>query len=341
MDLRELTGKQKAEYNKHVTHLMQSWEWGEFRRSLGGHLKRFGIYENGKMVRAFQMTFHKIPFTPYFVGYFAKGPLPDKELIDAVKKIAVKECCAFVKIEPDILQDRGIRVDPRLKVSPKPLFTKYNFLLDLTKPEEDILKNMHPKTRYNIKIAQKHGVVVEERTDDEALQIYLKLYFDTTKRQGFLGHDEVYHRKVWEEMTKRKMVRLLIAFYTQEGTKKRLPLNAWMLVNFKDTLYYPYGGSSTEHKNVMAPVLVAWEAVRLGKKMGLKTFDLWGAADPKAGESDPYFGFTRFKAGLGGKLVEYIGTYDLVLNPYIYNVFTPIDKFTSLKVLLLKMAGRA
>ncbi len=336
MDLREITDNQKAQYNRLVTHLMQSWEWGEFRRSLGGKVKRFGLYKNGELARAFQITFHPIPFTPYFVGYFAKGPLPDKELIDAVSKIAQEEHCAFIKIEPNILSSEKGRIDPRLKVSPRPLFTRFNFLLDLTKPEDELLKNMHPKTRYNIKVAQKHGVVVEERTDEDALQIYLKLYFETTQRQGYLGHNENYHRQVWQALKGQKMARLLIAFYAPPREKKRLPLNAWMLVNFKDTLYYPYGGSSVEYRNVMAPVMAAWEAVKLGKRMGLKTFDLWGAADPSAGENDPYYGFTRFKAGLGGKSVEYLGSFDLVQNSLLYYAFYMIDRSQPVKLALLK-----
>ena len=130
------------------------------------------------------------------------------------------------------------------------------------------------------------------------------------------------------------MARLLIAFYQEK------PVVAWMLSNFQDTLYYPYGGSSLEHREVMASNLVAWEAIRLGKKLKLKKFDLWGALSPDANPSDPWYGFHKFKQGYGGKLVEYIGTYDLVFNWPIYWVFTAIDKLMPLKVLLLKLAGR-
>jgi len=216
------------------------------------------------------------------------------------------------------------------RVSPKPLFTKYNFILDLTKPEEELLKNMHPKTRYNIKLAQKHEVKVEERTDDEAFKIYLKLYFETTKRQGYHGHNEHYHRKAWETLKKADMARLLIASYRNE------PLTAWMLLNFKDTLYYPYGGSSKAHPEVMANNLTAWEAIRLGKKNGFKIFDMWGALAPDARESDPWYGFHRFKAGYGPIHVEYVGTYDLILKPSLYNTLNIADK---MRWMFLRMRG--
>ncbi|MDO8498484.1 MAG: peptidoglycan bridge formation glycyltransferase FemA/FemB family protein [bacterium] len=344
MDLKLITEKQKKEYNKLVTHIMQSWEWGEFRKSLGTPLLRYGLYQNGNLTRVFQLTLHKIPLTSSFVAYLPKGPFPDEELAQALTKIAQEHHCAFVKLEPDINKfeipasptQRGERnskfeIGKQFKISPKPLFTKYNFILDLTQSEAEILSKMHPKTRYNIKVAQKHGVTVEERVDDAAFAIYLKLYFETTKRQGYFGHTPHYHQTVWQTLTKVGLARLLIASY------QNIPLNAWMLFNFKDTLYYPYGGSFTDYKNVMAPVLTAWEAIKVGKKMGLKKLDLWGALGPKADPHHPWYGFHSFKEKLGGELVENLGTYDLVLNPLLYQAFINIDKFTKLKVLLLKL----
>jgi len=330
MDLRPIADKQKSQYNKLVTHVIQSWEWGEFRKTLGIPLLRYGIYQNGKLTKVFQLTLHKIPFTNKYVGYLPKGPAPDKALAEALKKIGKEENCAFIKIEPDKKQSEFRVQSSEFRKSPKPLFTKYNFILDLTKSEEELLKNMHPKTRYNIKLAQKYQVKVEQSSDDEAFQIYLKLYFETTKRQGYHGHNKDYHKKVWATLKNAGMARILIASY-----KKQL-LTAWMLLNFKDTLYYPYGGSSKLHPEIMASNLVAWEAIKLGKKLKLKKFDMWGALGPDANYKDPWYGFHRFKKGYGGELVEYIGTYDLIFDWSLYILFTAIDRLTPLKVFLLK-----
>lgn len=332
MDLRLIEDNQKAKYNKLVTHVIQSWEWGEFRKSLGIPVLRYGLDTNGKLQKAFQLTLHKIPFTNQSVGYLPKGPQPDKELAQALKKIGKEQNCAFIKVEPEsLVPSSEFLVISDFHPSPKPLFTKYNFIIDLIKSEEELLKNMHPKTRYNIKLAQKHGVKVEQCSDDKAFEIYLKLYFDTTKRQGYHGHNEQYHRKVWQILKKAELATLLIAAYQDQ------PLTAWMLLKFKDTIYYPYGGSSIEHRGVMANNLVAWEAIRLGKKMGLKKFDMWGALGPDANPKDPWYGFHKFKQGYGGKLVEYIDTYDLVFNWPIYWVFTFIDTLMPLKIFLLKL----
>lgn len=336
MDLRKLTQKERDEYNKLVTHVIQSWEWGEFRESLGLPLLRYGIFKKGKLTKAFQLTLHKIPFTSQYVGYLPKGPAPDKELSEALEIIGKENRCAFIKVEPHIIStNKPYTVFPTFLPSPKPLFTKYNFLLDLGPTEEELLQKMHSKTRYNIRLAARKGVTTKVSTDDKDFEIFLKLHFDTTNRQGFHSHNASYHKKLWTQLKKANMARVLIGYY------KKKPLSAWLLFNFKDTLYYPFGASSIKHKEVMANNLVAWEAIRLGKKLKLKTFDMWGAAhSPNPDNSDPFYGFHTFKKGYGGKLVEYIGTFDLIFNSTLYFAFTYIDKFTKLKVFLLRLIVR-
>jgi len=212
-----------------------------------------------------------------------------------------------------------------------PLFTKYTFVLDLTKSEEELLKNMHPKTRYNIKVAQKHGVKVVEDNSDRAFKTYLKLTNETTKRQKFFAHTQEYHKLMWQTLkivnnkssivNKDKLAaHLLLAKYKKET------LVAWILFTFKETLYYPYGASSNEHKETMASNLIMWEAIKFGKKLGLAKFDMWGALGPNPDPKDPWYGFHKFKQGYGGKLVEFIGSYDLVINPILYELYKIADK---------------
>ncbi len=342
MDLRPISDDQKNAYNKVVTHVIQSWEWGEFRKALGLPLLRYGIYEKGQLVTAFQLTLHRIPYTKQYVGYMPKGPMPNKKLAEALQKIGKEHNCAFIKVEPNIqVKDAPLyAIHPSFQPSPKPLFTRHNFVLDITKSEQELLNQLHQKTRYNVRVAQKKSVVVEERTDDEAFEIYSKLYFETTRRQNYHGHDPHYHQTVWQLLKKAGIARLLIAFYRPEGEKERKPLTAWMLLKFKDTLYYPYGGSSVEHREVMSNNLVAWEAILLGKRLKCKYLDMWGAMGPNPDPNDPWYGFHRFKQGYGGELQEYIGTYDLVFNDILYWSFTSIDRFTKLKVLLLRLFGK-
>lgn len=334
MIIREVTDAEKSSYNKLVDHVIQSWEWGEFRKSTGLDLVRLGHFEGNKMVKAYQLTFHKVPMFSQNIGYLPKGPMPDNDMIRALTDLGRRKNAAFIKIEPNVVVnwDAGNRngsseqkmVDElkkfKLVVSKKSLFTKFNFIVDLARSNDQIMSSFSQKTRYNIGIAQKKGVEVYEGTEDADFEIYLKLYFDTTRRQKYFGHTIAYHKKVWEILKPAGMTRVLIAKYQGE------PLVAWMLLNFGDTLYYPYGGSSSKHREVMASNLVCFEAIALGKRIGLLNFDMWGALGPDANNSDSWFGFHRFKAGYGPRHVEYVGTFDLVLAPAIYNTLNLADR---------------
>lgn len=293
-----------------INHPLQSVAWEKFRKKTG--IKTV-------MIDGLLMTVHKVPHTPFNIGYLPKGPLPDQKLINELKETGNKENCIFIQLEPNVMKGSESKLQSDLKPAAHPLFTKYTFILDLTKSEDDLLKNMHHKTRYNIRVAQKRGVEVVEDNSEKAFEEYLKLTRETTKRQGFFAHSEKYHRLMWETL-KGKMAHLFLAKYEGEV------LVAWIVFVHNDTLYYPYGASSSEHREVMASNLMMWEVIRWGKKLGLKKFDMWGALSEHPNEKDPWFGFHRFKQGYGAQHVEFVGSYDLVIKPFWYEVYKIADK---------------
>lgn len=324
--------------NSNSIHPMQSLEWDEFRKKTGLKV----IRENG-----FQLTIHKIPHTPWTVGYLPKSPMPTKEIIAKLREIGKKEKCIFMQLEPNTEVENGkfkmenLILNSQLSIfnSFHPLFTKYTFVLDLTKSEEDLLRSMHPKTRYNIKIAQKHNVEIIEDNSDKAFEEYLKLTKETTRRQNFYAHTENYHRLMWETLRvhsskfivqssyDKLTAHLLLARYKPSTTNYQpITLAAWILFVYKDTLYYPYGASSSLHRETMASNLMMWEAIKFGKKLGLKKFDMWGALGPNPDKNDPWYGFHRFKEGYGGELIELVGSFDLVINPFLYTLYKVLDK---------------
>jgi lipid II:glycine glycyltransferase (peptidoglycan interpeptide bridge formation enzyme) len=287
----------KETFNKTASHPLQSWEWGDFRKTWGNQLVRFSFG---------QVTLHRIPLTPFKIGAFIKGPAPTRTMIDELKKLAKKEKVIFVKLEPNVLKnEKAIKLLKDSGAVPgRRLFTPTTFLIDLTKSEDGLLAGFHSKTRYNIRLAQKQGVTVEEDNSDSAFEKYLSLTEETAKRQGFYAHSKKYHRLMWEQLKPAGIAHLLVAKYKGET------ITAWILFSWRDFLYYPYGASTDKYKNVMSNNLIMWEAIRFGKSLGLTTFDLWGREEGK--------GFTRFKEGYGPKVVEFLGTWDLVISPLYY-----------------------
>lgn len=299
-------------WNTHVTHPLQSWEWGEFRKKMGIDVVR---------INGWQITFHPVPYTRWTIGYFPKGPKPTKEMLQKLKEIGESKHAIFIQIEPNVpkrseILDLGSNI---LKPSHRPLFTKYTFVLDLTPSEEELQKNLHPKTRYNIRVAQKHGVVISEDNSKNAFRAYLALTTQTTHRQGFYAHSPTYHEHMWTTMREAGIAHQFTASYQGEI------LAVWILFSWKNQLFYPYGASSRNHRETMAPTLLLWEIMRWAKNKGFTSLDLWGALGPDPDPTDPWFGFHRFKQGFNPKLVEFIGSYDLVVQPWAYTLYTFAD----------------
>ncbi len=308
----------------HVSHPLQSEAWGQFRSKMGIDVVR--IRPLGPELVEGQLTFHKIPCMPFTIGYFPKGPLPTQSMIEELTKIGKQKRAIFIQLEPNILSSAKLPNYQATKLLPShhPLFTKYTFVLDLTKSEEELLQTMHPKTRYNLKVAQKHGVVVNEDNSPEAFGEYLKLSTETKTRQGFYAHNETYHRSMWQTLRQSSRQALPIAhLFTAVYQGKTLA--AWIIFVWDKTIYYPYGSSSRENREVMAPTLLLWEIAKWGKQRGYQSFDLWGALGPKPDEHDPWYGFHRFKQGFNPNLVEFAGSYDLILNPLLYRIYTIMD----------------
>lgn len=314
----------KDSYNKIVSHIIQSWEWGDFRQKTGVDVVRLGRFEGKKLVEGLQITFHKIPHLPYYVGYCPKSGLPSKEILEVAAKIAREKKAILIKFEPNLEntgQDEAKKlISLGLRPSPKSVFANYTFVVDLSPSEEELLSLMHPKTRYNIRVAERHGVIVEEKNDKDSFKEFLKLQNQTASRNKFFVHPESYYLKMWEVLSKSDLVSLLVA------SLKKEVLTAWVIFKFKDTAYYPYGGSSLAHREAMASNLITWEALRFAKKNNFKIFDMWGAVAPGTPQSDPWYGFHRFKEGYGGRLVSFVGAYDLVINPKLYKIFIASDK---------------
>jgi len=317
-----LTDKDQKIYDSVIKHPFQTWEWGEFRKSQGHKIYRFGVFDDkNKIISAYTVNFHQIPKTKYSIGTILRGPVVDDNMLKNIKKIAVEQNAVFVKFEPNISkQDSSIQFS-NMVVSPKVAFYPYTFLIDLTKTEDQLLELMHPKTRYNIRIANRHGVEIKEMTNDKGFEIYLKLLFDTTKRQGFYLHTQKYHRDMWNMLKKTDIPHIMLAYYQGKV------LSAFMLFKLKDQIFYPYGASLDINREVMAPTLLMWESIKFGKKLNCRIFDMWGCLGPDAKESDNGFGFHRFKQGYGGQLFQYVGTYDFVINPTLYKLYNFIDKY--------------
>lgn len=306
-----------SEFDRVSPHPMQSWSWGVAREKMGVRVIRIGEYRKDALINVFQLTLHPIPLTQFTVGYLPRSVAPSQTILKFLRDWAKKNNVVFIKFEPYVEADKKTGNDSSFVRSTHPLFPTWTQILDIDKTEEEIMAKMHHKTRYNIRLATKRQVMVREESNDKGFADFSKLYFETTDRQKYYGHNMKYHQTIWNTL-KKDIAHLLIAYYDN------IPLAAYELFLFKDTLYYVYGGTSDLHRNLMASNLLMWETIRLGKRLGAKKLDMWGSLPPDYDPTHPWSGFTRFKEGYGTRFVEFMGSFDLVIYPLHYRIYNLI-----------------
>ena len=317
MDIKILPDDVKSSlFDSHANHPLQSYAWGEARKKMGIKVVRVGEYQSDKLINVYQLTLHPLIFN-LNIGYLPRSVMPSKAVIKFLLNWGKNNNVVFIKFEPYIekqLGEKQIKQFNNMVVSNHPLFPSWTQVLDLSMSEVDMMKHFHHKTRYNIRLAEKKGVVVKEMTNQVGFKIFSQLYFDTCKRQKYFGHTEKYHQIVFDTL-KNSQSHILIAFYNQ------IPLAAYHLFHYQDILYYVYGGTSDQYRNLMASNLLMWESIKLGKTLKAKTFDMWGSLPPDYSPTHSWSGFTRFKQGYGTKFVEMIVSYDLIINTILYSLY--------------------
>ncbi|AEE16799.1 lipid II:glycine glycyltransferase FemX [Treponema brennaborense] len=180
-------------------------------------------------------------------------------------------------------------------------------LLNLSHTEDELLENMKPKWRYNIRLAQKKGVAVRVGTPDD-IDIFYDLYKTTAERDGIAIHAKTYYRDLLER-SGGDDIRVTLYIASHEDT----PLAAIITLFSSREAVYLYGASSNEKRNLMPAYLLQWTAVCDAKKYGAAFYDFYGMP-PTDDESHPMHGLYRFKTGFGGTIVHRPGSIDVPLS---------------------------
>jgi len=303
MQLKEITTKEQWEEKMSLAtqaQFLQSWEWGEFQIRLKRKIWRLDI--NGEYVLVIKMP---LPLKNNYLYISRSAVKWTEEKFQVIKDIAVREKSLFIRLEPlshDLLVE-GFRTAGQIQ----PQKTLY---LDLQQDEASLLEQMHPKTRYNIRLAAKKGVQINLEHKAEGFAVFYDLLLDTYCRKKKNLHSREYYQCLYRD----HLAKIVYAEY--EG--KILCAN--MIIFYGDTVTYLHGGSSSADKSIMAPHLAQWETIKMAKSLGYKFYDFWGIDDQK------WPGVTRFKKGFGGFEVDYSGAWEYPLNKFLYFLYSIIKK---------------
>jgi len=304
-------------------HLLQSPLWGQFKAEFGWESEVF----SSQSAQA-QMLFRKLPLG-FSIAYLPKGPVGKNwaSLWDQIDVACKQHHAIFLQVEPDLSEgDLTTELAEQMQgfaVEPHTIQPRSTILVDLQAEEDEILARMKQKTRYNIRLAEKKGVVVRETND---IQGFYNLMQTTGTRDGFAVHDISYYQKAFDIFSPSGACVLLGAFHDEK------PLAYLMLFLSGERSWYFYGASDDASRNLMPTYLLQWEAMRWSKAHGATIYDLWGIPYASAEEleeqftqrSDGLWGVYRFKRGFGGEVVRSVPAYVRVYKPLLYRSYQKI-----------------
>ncbi len=291
-----------------MSNLWQSSDWKAFQESRG-HKAHWLDFEQGKALMIIHESGYGIRY-----GYIPRGPQePISEIThqdhEMLSNMAHKHKLTFVRIDPTQQLKLTKYLKRKESHSPQPTHTR---ILDISRSEEDILKQMKRKGRYNIQLAEKKELELESGKSTELVSRFYKLLNSTTQRDGFHAHDEEYYQKFVKHISSSEVLML------KKGSDD---LAAMILIKDKPQSIYYYGASSSQNRELMAPYLLQWEAIKRSKASGAVRYDLLGIAPKEASSDHPWKGITQFKNKFGGEEVNYPAAKDLVFNPWRYHWF--------------------
>lgn len=328
-------------------HLLQTTAWAQLKAAFGWDFAHVISGDVGA-----QILFRKLPLG-FSIAYIPKGPVgihekkpgfspddpetPDitqkpgfsplegdawKKILPELDAACRKHRALALKVEPDQWETPGVRgaLPPGFLASPHTIQPPRTITLDISGSEDQILARMKQKTRYNLRLAEKKGIVIRPSND---LLTWDKLMQETGERDAFGVHSQAYYQKAYDLFHPSGSCELLLAEFEGE------PLAAIMVFARGNRAWYFYGASSNAHREKMPTYLLQWEGIRWAREKGCTEYDLWGIPDEdeatlEAGfmeKSEGLWGVYRFKRGFGGEVKRAEGPWDRVYWKGLYRVY--------------------
>jgi|CXWL01.1.fsa_nt_gi lipid II:glycine glycyltransferase (peptidoglycan interpeptide bridge formation enzyme) len=292
-------------------NLWQSHDWENFQKALGHKALRLGSEGETAL-----MIIHPL-FLGLSYGYVPRGPSAELHqlgiLLGELEQPAKHHRLVFTRIDPEQPMQIPANVSIANSASIQPEVT---LLLDLTLTEQQLLEQMKRKGRYNINLSEKKGVRVERAEGENQRKSFCHEFYqllkETKERDLFSAHQEAYYQTMLKTL---RSSEIFIAWHDDR------PI-AGAICTFQSTraIYY-YGASGNQHRELMAPYLVQWEAIREAKRRGCTTYDFLGIAPEEALQDHPWKGITDFKRKFGGSVVHYPKPIDIIHRPFWYSIY--------------------
>lgn len=298
--------------------LFQSELWKEFQKSLCTE-----IFET----EYFWGTLDRAPLLGNY-GEISRGPIKkdsdSEKVVMELCHVAREKKLSCIRIEPQEESFLNALSQSMFTIKKAPLDVQPReiLMMPLEDSPEHLLAQMKPKTRYNIRLAEKKGITVRAIATDEEREQFLQLFAMTAKRKSISFHDQEYYRAFMEFFTEQKG-------QTFVAVKDGRVLCGGMVVLFEETAYYVHGASSDEGRNLMAPHLLQWEQIQYARNNGCTQYDFGGVSQNIQLKGKDWGGITRFKKGFAPNTPPLLfpGTYDIIFSPVRYFSYKLLARF--------------
>jgi lipid II:glycine glycyltransferase (peptidoglycan interpeptide bridge formation enzyme) len=295
-------------------HILQSRVWGDYKRRHGWR-PRHTVYDvDGRTIAVLFLTRRFAGFGELW--YAPKGPgIGDVGQMRSIVEATAHARPAFVvKWEPELREEGAdlatLPGAPLRRALYDIQASKATIIVDLRPSEDDIIASFKPKTRYNVRLAERKGVTVAAvESDERNLDTMFSLMQATRQRAQFLLRPRDYYIDSWRFHEQRGRGQLFLASADGE-------VIAGAFVTYMGRRsWYKDGGSIRERSSLMAPHLLQWEAMRWLRSRGVESYDLVGVP-PRTQmlPTHPLYGLMQFKSGFAEGVVEYVGTWDQPLS---------------------------
>lgn len=299
-------------------HPLQLWEWGQVKAGHGWKPERVFAYNEDEKVGAAQVLVRRLPSPFRSFAYVPRGPYANKEyqdeFLNALAVLVKRDHKSLaVSIEPDT--EEFTKPNGWVRSTNK-ILSAETILLDLRKPESELLADMAKKTRQYIRKSATSVKIrqVKNRADVEAC---LALYKQTAQRAEFNLHNDQYYLDVFAQMQEYSPI-----FIAYEGDEPVAFL--WLAIS-SETAYELYGGVNDRGQELRANYALKWHVIRKVKEWGVERYDFGGLV---AG------GVSVFKQNWSEDITVLAGTFDKPLSP-LYTLWSkglPLAKRTLQKV---------
>lgn len=318
------------EINKNAqASFLTSIDWIEFQKYLGKEIELFLIKDEDSFIGNFYIEIYRRRISKY--AYSPYGPVLDLKKVNNLENIFIE----IRNFQKEFIQQRSLncfRMDPLTEASLLNTFTKIGYVkamaptqakyvweIDITKSEDELLREMKKVARYNIKKSSEVGFKVMQTESVEDINNFYAILSETFRRQQFTSFGKEYFIKQFEQLYSKGLCKVFLCY--KKGEKGKKFVSAALINVFNKKAFYSHGGSLSdpEAQKYGASYLLHWEIIKSLKELGIEKYNMWGVVPEGMNVKSGMKGVSDFKKRFGGYQIDYVGALDLP-NRFMYSI---------------------